>query len=106
VCIDTLGSRQHHEAARQAASPSRSATLVPATEYDTCLPDSNTTPLSATGNADTGDADFAHLALLLRWRGIRVEVASLAQTLGAGLKTSANEVIDLAPLLATFDALS
>ena len=54
----------------------------------------------------TGDADFAHLALLLRRRGIRVEVASLAQTLGAGLKTSANEVIDLAPLLATFDALS
>ena len=54
----------------------------------------------------TGDADFAHLALLLRRRGIRVEVASLAQTLGAGLKTSANEVIDLAPLLATFEALS
>jgi uncharacterized LabA/DUF88 family protein len=54
----------------------------------------------------TGDADFAHLALLLRRRGIRVEVASLAQTLGAGLKTSANEVIDLAPLLATFELLA
>ena len=54
----------------------------------------------------TGDSDFAHLALQLRRRGIRVEVASLAQTLGAGLKTSANEVIDLAPLLATFDALA
>jgi len=53
----------------------------------------------------TGDADFAHLALLLRRRGIRVEVASVAQTLGAGLKTSANEIIDLAPLLATFDLL-
>ena len=54
----------------------------------------------------TGDADFAHLALHLRRRGIRVEVASVAQTLGAGLKTAANEVIDLAPLLATFDALA
>ena len=53
----------------------------------------------------TGDADFAHLALRLRRRGIRVEVASLAQTLGAGLKTSANEVIDLAPLLATFEVM-
>ena len=54
----------------------------------------------------TGDADFAHLALMLRRRGIRVEVASLAQTLGAGLKTSANEVIDLAPLLATFEKMT
>jgi uncharacterized LabA/DUF88 family protein len=54
----------------------------------------------------TGDADFAHLALQLRRRGIRVEVASIAQTLGAGLKTSANEIIDLAPLLETFDSLS
>lgn len=54
----------------------------------------------------TGDADFAALALLLRRRGIRVEVASLAQTLGAGLKTSANEVIDLAALLASFEPLS
>ena len=53
----------------------------------------------------TGDADFAHLALQLRRRGIRVEVASVAQTLGAGLKTSANAIIDLAPLLATFDPL-
>jgi uncharacterized LabA/DUF88 family protein len=53
----------------------------------------------------TGDADFAHLALLLRRRGIRVEVASLAQTLGAGLKTSANEVVDLAPLIETFELM-
>jgi uncharacterized LabA/DUF88 family protein len=53
----------------------------------------------------TGDADFAHLALHLRRRGIRVEVASVAQTLGSGLKTSANEVIDLAPLLAGFEPL-
>ena len=54
----------------------------------------------------TGDADFAHLALQLRRRGIRVEVASLASTLGAGLKTSANEVIDLASLLETFEPLA
>ena len=54
----------------------------------------------------TGDADFAHLALQLRRRGVRVEVASVAQNLGAGLKSSANEVIDLAPLLATFDLLN
>ncbi|MEI6715882.1 MAG: NYN domain-containing protein [Verrucomicrobiota bacterium] len=53
----------------------------------------------------TGDADFAHLALRLRRRGIRVEVASVGQVLGAGLKTAANEVIDLAPLLAGFDPL-
>lgn len=54
----------------------------------------------------TGDADFAELAIRLRRRGIRVEVASVAQNLGAGLKTSANAVIDLAPLLATFEALA
>ena len=54
----------------------------------------------------TGDADFAPLALQLRRRGIRVEAASLAQTLGAGLKTSVNEAIDLAPLLATFEPLA
>lgn len=54
----------------------------------------------------TGDADFAHLALQLRRRGIRVEVASIAQTLGAGLKTAANEIIDLTPLLATFEPLA
>ena len=54
----------------------------------------------------TGDADFAHLALQLRRRGIRVEVASVAQNLGAGLKTSANKFIDLSPLFETFDFLS
>jgi uncharacterized LabA/DUF88 family protein len=53
----------------------------------------------------TGDADFSHLALQLRRRGIRVEVAAAAQTLGSALKTSANEVIDLAPILATFEPL-
>lgn len=53
----------------------------------------------------TGDADFSHLALQLRRRGIRVEVASVAQNLGSALKSSANEVIDLAPLFNTFDLL-
>ncbi len=53
----------------------------------------------------TGDADFAHLALQLRRRGIRVEAASLPQTLGAGLKTAVNEAIDLAPLMKTFEPL-
>src|SRR6476619_7691319 len=45
----------------------------------------------------TGDADFGYLALQLRRRGIRVEVASVAQNLGSGLKSAANAVIDLAP---------
>ena len=53
----------------------------------------------------TGDADFAHLALQLRRRGIRVEAASAAHTLGAGLKTAVNEFIDLGPLLDGFDPL-
>src|SRR5438552_14742504 len=46
----------------------------------------------------TGDADFAYLALQLRRRGIRVEVASVSENLGSGLKSAANGVIDLAPL--------
>lgn len=54
----------------------------------------------------TGDTDFAHLALQLRRRGIRVEVASTVTTLGAGLKTAANESLDLTPLLKTFDPLA
>jgi uncharacterized LabA/DUF88 family protein len=53
----------------------------------------------------TGDADFAHLALQLRRRGIRVEVASVEQNLGSALKASSNEVIDLGPILASFDPL-
>src|SRR5438067_8725846 len=52
----------------------------------------------------TGDADFAHLALQLRRRGIRVEVASVAQNLGSALKASANEIVDLAPLFHSFEA--
>jgi uncharacterized LabA/DUF88 family protein len=53
----------------------------------------------------TGDADFAHLALQLRRRGIRVEVASVAQNLGSALKSSANEIIDMAQLFDSFEAL-
>ena len=53
----------------------------------------------------TGDADFSYLALQLRRRGIRVEVASVAQNLGSGLKSAANAVIDLGPLFGTFEIL-
>jgi uncharacterized LabA/DUF88 family protein len=53
----------------------------------------------------TGDADFAHLALQLRRRGIRVEVAATAQTLGTGLKGAANKVTDLVPLFDTFEQM-
>src|SRR5205809_3712312 len=51
----------------------------------------------------TGDADFAYLAIKLRRRGIRVEVASVAANLGNTLRSAANDVIDLAPLLRTFE---
>jgi uncharacterized LabA/DUF88 family protein len=54
----------------------------------------------------TGDADFAHLALQLRRRGISVEVASTGATLGGGLRGAANEVIDLVPLFETFESMS
>lgn len=53
----------------------------------------------------TGDADFAHLALTLRRRGIRVEVASTASTLGSGLRGAVNEVIELEPLFESFEPL-
>ena len=53
----------------------------------------------------TGDADFAHLALQLRRRGIRVEVASVAQNLGSALRASSNEIIDLAALFSTFEPM-
>src|SRR5207244_13112955 len=51
----------------------------------------------------TGDADFAYLVTKLRRRGIRVEVASVAQNLGNILKWTANDVIDLAPLFRTIE---
>jgi uncharacterized LabA/DUF88 family protein len=53
----------------------------------------------------TGDADFAYLATKLRRRGIRVEVASVAQNLGNVLRSAANAVIDLAPLFRTFELM-
>ena len=53
----------------------------------------------------TGDADFAYLAIKLRRRGIRVEVASVAQNLGNVLRSAANDVIDLAPLFRTFEIM-
>src|SRR3954447_2637963 len=51
----------------------------------------------------TGDTDFAHLAIKLRRRGIRVEVASVAGNLGNLLRSAANHVIDLAGLFRTFE---
>jgi uncharacterized LabA/DUF88 family protein len=53
----------------------------------------------------TGDSDFAHLALQLRRRGIRVEVAAATQTLGNELRGSANAVIDLMALFETFEPI-
>jgi uncharacterized LabA/DUF88 family protein len=53
----------------------------------------------------TGDADFAYLAIKLRRRGIRVEVASVAQNFGNILRSAANDVIDLAPLFRTFEIM-
>src|SRR6266480_403747 len=54
----------------------------------------------------TGDADFAYLAIKLRRRGIRVEVASVAQNLGNILRSAANDVIDLARLFRTFKMMT
>ena len=53
----------------------------------------------------TGDADFACLATKLRRRGVRVEVASVAQNLSSLLKSAANATIDLAPLFRTFETI-
>ncbi|MGL4208319.1 MAG: NYN domain-containing protein [Candidatus Adiutrix sp.] len=51
----------------------------------------------------TGDADFAHLALTIRREGIKVEVASVPQTLSSELKTSASSLIDLTDLFLSFE---
>src|SRR5438270_1285835 len=53
----------------------------------------------------TGDTDFAYLAVKLRRRGIRLEVASVSQNLGNILRSAANEVIDLAQLFRTFEMI-
>ncbi len=51
----------------------------------------------------TGDADFAHLALTIRREGIKVEVASVPQTLSSELRTSASSIIDLSDLFMSFE---
>ncbi|MDR1920345.1 MAG: NYN domain-containing protein [Candidatus Adiutrix sp.] len=51
----------------------------------------------------TGDADFAHLALTIRREGIKVEVASVPQTLSSELRTSASSLIDLTDLFLSFE---
>jgi len=43
----------------------------------------------------TGDSDFAYLAEKLRRRGMRVEVASVEQSLGNDLKVAASSIVDL-----------
>lgn len=53
----------------------------------------------------SGDGDFAHLALSLRRRGIRVEAAATEQALANELKAAVNAVIDLQPLFNTFENL-
>lgn len=51
----------------------------------------------------TGDSDFAYLAEKLRRRGMRVEVASVEQSLGSELKSSANSIIDLIEVFDSFN---
>ena len=53
----------------------------------------------------TGDSDFAHLAHKLRRRGIRVEVATISQSLASGLRAACNSVIDLREVFNTFEPL-
>lgn len=50
----------------------------------------------------TGDSDFAYLAEKLRRRGMRVEVASVEQSLGTELKNAANSVVDLIEIFDKF----
>ena len=50
----------------------------------------------------TGDSDFAYLAEKLRRRGMRVEVASVEQSLGNELKLAANSVVDLIEIFDNF----
>ncbi|AFZ11552.1 protein of unknown function DUF88 [Crinalium epipsammum PCC 9333] len=51
----------------------------------------------------TGDSDFAYLAEKLRRRGMRVEVASVEQSLGNDLKVAASSVVDLIEVFDKFD---
>ena len=50
----------------------------------------------------TGDSDFAYLAEKLRRRGIRVEVASVEQSLGNDLKFAASSIVDLVEIFDGF----
>ncbi len=51
----------------------------------------------------TGDSDFAYLAEKLRRRGMRVEVASVEQSLGNELKNAANSTVDLIEIFDNFE---
>lgn len=51
----------------------------------------------------TGDGDFAYLANKLRRKGIRVEAASLENTISGNLKKSVNSFIDLDEFFRTLD---
>ena len=51
----------------------------------------------------TGDSDFAYLAEKIRRRGMRVEVASVEQSLGNDLKIAASSVVDLIEIFDTFE---
>ena len=51
----------------------------------------------------TGDSDFAYLAEKLRRRGMRVEVASVEQSLGNELKNAANSTVDLIEVFDGFE---
>ena len=53
----------------------------------------------------TADPDFGHLALTLRKKGIRVELAAIEQNVSSDLKGSVNHVIDLRPLFNKFENL-
>ncbi|WP_410669453.1 NYN domain-containing protein [Amycolatopsis sp. cmx-4-68] len=54
----------------------------------------------------TGDSDFAHLSTQLRRRGIRVEIASVPNSLSDTLKRSANGILDLTEVINDFQPLS
>ena len=51
----------------------------------------------------TGDGDFAHLSLTIRRQGIKVEVASVPQTLNGELRAAANSIVDLTDLYNSFE---
>lgn len=53
----------------------------------------------------TADPDFGHLALSLRRKGIRVELAAIEQNVSSDLRGSVNHVIDLRPLFNKFENL-